>query len=308
MSSTSPTTTRYIGRFAPSPSGPLHMGSLVCALASYLDARAQNGKWLLRIEDIDPPREQVGADQLIIETLRTHGLQWDDEIVFQSQRSERYTAALNYLEQNGLSYPCTCTRKRVAALGGIYDRHCLKNTIKKDTPSAIRLNLSAGCQTLGQSEEIYFEDRVQGVSVGRLNDDFIIRRKDGLFAYQLAVVVDDIAEGITDVVRGYDLFDMTANQMLFTRLLGGHDLRYAHIPVVTGEDGCKLSKQSHASPVDNSEPANNLITALWYLQHPIPPELSCASIEEILMWAVSAWEIEKLHKIKSVTLADPDLA
>lgn len=294
--------TPYIGRFAPSPSGPLHMGSLVCALASFLDAKARRGKWLVRIEDIDPPRQRPGADKIILDTLLAHGLTWDSEIRYQSQHTDRYNAVLSHLAQNGLSYRCTCTRKRVAALGGVYDQHCLGHHIPHEKPHAIRLNVAAAHQKLHIKNKIVFEDGIQLASKNHPLDDIIIRRKDGLFAYQLAVVVDDIAQGITDIVRGFDLFDMTASQILLTRLLGAEPPRYAHIPLLIGEDGCKLSKQSHAPAIDNRCARDNVIAALRYLQHPPPRALDTSPMEHILAWAIDAWTMTQLSMMKSVTL------
>ena len=294
----------YIGRFAPSPSGPLHMGSLLCALASYCDARQQQGQWLVRIEDIDPPREEAGASERILTTLQAHGLTWDGKVRRQSQRSEAYHAALANIHSQGLSYRCTCSRKRIHANAGIYDGHCRTLTPAASKPAAIRLNLDKAAKLKGIAPCITIHDDIQ---VARTDDvraqgDVIIHRKDGLFAYHLAVVVDDIDQGISHCVRGADLYFCCASQQFLTQLLGGTPLRYAHIPVLSSEPGKKLSKQHHAAPIDDTLANKNLYQALRYLQQSPPSELSDASVSEILSWAITHWNRERLHGIEEVLL------
>lgn len=287
----------YIGRFAPSPSGPLHMGSLVCALASYLDAKANNGKWLLRIEDIDPPREQAGATQTIIRTLKSHGLDWDDEVIYQSQRSEHYLRALSKLRALGLTYYCTCTRKRLSTLGMTYDGHCRGVTTAPQTPASIRLNIDrAGVK------EVFVQDAIQESYCEQFEGegDFVIHRKDGLFAYQLAVVVDDIAQGITHIVRGNDLYDCTAKQVLLTKLLQGQKIDYAHIPVIVNMEGSKLSKQNHAKAVDDRDAPKNLFYALKLLQQAPPLALLEKSPSAIIEWGVAHWDMKPLMSITEI--------
>jgi len=259
----------YIGRFAPSPTGPLHFGSLVCALASYLDAKHHGGKWLLRIEDIDPPREQPGAADAIKRTLEAHGLYWDGEVRYQSQRSDAYWECLSELKKLDLIYPCNCTRARLASLNGPYDGHCRRHPPTAGEPCALRLKVNDLPERFHRIDnKIKFRDRIcgeQSEDIEKISGDFVIHRKDGFFAYQLAVVVDDIDQGITDVVRGDDLLDTTARQIFLYRILGKTPPSYAHIPVIKDEQGNKLSKQNHAPAVDDSEPLSNLNAALGVL-------------------------------------------
>ncbi|MEX2326681.1 MAG: tRNA glutamyl-Q(34) synthetase GluQRS, partial [Pseudomonadales bacterium] len=236
----------YAGRFAPSPTGPLHFGSLVAALASFLDARRANGRWLLRIEDLDPPRESATAASEIIKQLKAFGLLWDDEILYQSTRLEAYQSALDTLIEKKLVYPCTCPRR---SYKGLYPGRCRARKFN-DTKDEFAIRLKVN----GTGIEI--EDRLIGKCSwlpGKSFSDFIIKRKDGLFAYQLAVVVDDAYQGITDIVRGSDLLDSTPNQIYLGQILAYPDIRYCHIPVILGEDGTKLSKQTGAEPVDGRD-------------------------------------------------------
>lgn len=256
----------YVGRFAPSPTGPLHFGSLVCALASYLDAKCHGGKWLLRIEDIDPPREQPGAADSIKRTLEAHGLFWDGEVRYQSQRSGAYWDCLNHLKKLDLLYPCNCTRARLTPMQGRYDGHCRYSHPSADEPCALRLKVTDLPHTFSQLEnKITFTDRICGEQyedINQVSGDFVIHRKDGLFAYQLAVVVDDIDQGITDVVRGDDLLDTTARQIFLYHILGKTPPTYAHIPVIKDKNGNKLSKQNHAPAVDINSAHLNIYNAL----------------------------------------------
>mgnify|MGYP003675079517 CR=1 FL=1 len=284
--------TGYIGRFAPSPSGPLHLGSLLTAVASYLDARANNGQWLLRIEDIDPPREQADAANLIINSLIAHGLQWDGAILWQSQQSTQYDTALNILLRNGSAYYCSCSRAQLAEYGGIHPPACIKPYIAGD--AAIRLKL--------QNPSITFLDRAQGqqhyltTQVG----DPVLKRRDGLYAYQLAVVVDDAAEHMTDIVRGVDLLDATAWQLHLQQALLLPAIRYLHLPVIVGDDGHKLSKQSFAPAIDDRLAKQNIQTVLRYLQQtPPPPELDVA---QILQWGAAHWCVESIPKTTALKL------
>lgn len=288
-----PSTPRpYIGRFAPSPTGPLHFGSLVCALASYLDAKHHGGKWLLRIEDIDPPREQPGAADSIKRTLEAHGLLWDGEVRYQSQRSEAYWDCLNELKKLDLIYPCNCTRARLANLNGPYDGHCRRHPPAAGEACALRLKVSDLPETFRSiSNKIEFRDRVcgdQSEDMEKISGDFVIHRRDGLFAYQLAVVVDDIDQSITDVVRGDDLLDTTARQIFLYRILGKLPPSYAHIPVIKDAHGNKLSKQNRAPAVADAQPQKNLkaaLSALGLLQGDI------RSIPVLLADAVRAWRL-----------------
>jgi len=256
----------YVGRFAPSPTGPLHFGSLVAALASYQEARAAKGKWLLRMEDLDKPREQPGAADDILRALDRLGLHWDGPVLYQSARLERYRAVVEDLLQRGFVYPCACTRKELEdsalAIDGarIYPGTCRHGLPVGRPARALRLRT--------HDAPIGFADRVQGwieQRVEREVGDFVVRRADGVIAYQLAVVVDDLDQGATDVVRGADLLDSTARQIHLQRLLGAPTPGYAHLPVAVNAAGEKLSKQTGARALDLSDPARELARARRFL-------------------------------------------
>ncbi|MEX1670288.1 tRNA glutamyl-Q(34) synthetase GluQRS [Zhongshania guokunii] len=277
--------TPYIGRFAPSPSGPLHIGSLVTALASYLDARANRGQWLLRMEDIDPPREQAGATQIILNSLINHGLLWDGDVFWQSQRSAAYDQQLDQLLTNDLAYWCDCSRRQLGPAKGLHTGSCRHPG--EPEQSAIRLRIG--------DRPVEFNDRLQGKQIRHGADigDPILKRKDGLYAYQLAVVVDDAAQGITDIVRGVDLLDASAWQIHLQNAIGLPPVRYGHIPVIVGEDGHKLSKQSFAPALDDSSAYNNLCLALRYLQQtPAPDHID--TIPALLNWATEHWRLQNI--------------
>ena len=284
----------YIGRFAPSPSGPLHFGSLVAALGSYLDARAQGGQWYVRIEDIDPPREQPGAADEILRTLDALGLHWDGEVMWQSQRSEAYEAALDALRDE-LFY-CTCTRADLRPFAGVYPGTCRARTqMPLDTPSAIRLRTPDSALT--------FLDRrlgEQSLTPTDTGGDPILRRKDGLWAYQLAVVVDDGAQGITDVVRGNDLLNTTAGQVYLQTRLGLPTPRYLHLPVVVDAEGRKLSKQNHAPAIDVTQQRPLLRAALQALGLNAP-DLDASAL---LKWGVANW-LDNITQLRSGDVPQP---
>ena len=245
----------YRGRFAPSPTGPLHAGSMLAALGSWLLARQAGGEWQLRIEDLDPPREMAGAAQQQLQTLGAFGLRHDGAVAWQSRRGHLYRAALNRLLARGHAFECHCTRSELAAAGGIH-RHCVATAPRPDP--AIRLRVPDDC-------DIQFDDAVHGHVAQRVDrdaGDFVLLRADGLWAYQLAVVVDDGDQGITDVVRGADLLDSTPRQILLQHLLGLPTPRYAHLPLLLGDDGSKLSKSDAALPVDATDPVATL-QQLW---------------------------------------------
>lgn len=274
---------RYIGRFAPSPSGDLHFGSLIAALGSYLQARAQQGTWRVRIEDIDPPREVPGAASRILQQLEHYGLHWDGEVLWQSQRHEAYRAVLAQLHQQGQSYFCTCTRSRIQQAGGLYDGHC-RTRQHGPQNAAVRLHVS---QPVGQ-----FSDRLRGTvqADARLAaEDFIIHRRDGLFAYNLAVVVDDHFQGITEVVRGADLIEPTVRQITLYQQLGWPVPAHLHLPLVLNHDGNKLSKQNHAPPLPPGDPRPALVQALAFLGQPLAAGWQDLTLQGLLQQAIADW-------------------
>ena len=275
----------YIGRFAPTPSGPLHFGSIVAALASYLDARHNGGKWLLRMEDIDRPRVWTGADRQIIDTLEILGLEWDGAIVYQSERLDQYQQALAKLAHDDLLYRCYCPRKTTK--GKPYPGTCRTSTGLDDKPHSTRVKTP--------ERSITFDDVIQGRLAGRLNEltgDFILRRSDGLIAYNLAVVIDDAAQGISHIVRGADLLDTTFNQVYLQSVLNLPTPSYAHHPLAVDSYGKKISKQDGASDVlSGVSPEAVLLRALRFLGQEPDPALADADKREILDWAVGHWKI-----------------
>ena len=280
------------GRFAPSPTGPLHIGSLVAALGSYLDARSRGQQWLVRMEDLDPPREQPGAADSILEDLERCELLSDGPVLYQSRRAEAYETALQSLERRGLTFECSCSRRDIAAAGsnGIYPGTCHSGPRHPGAPLALRVRVD--------DVSVTFEDGFQGTveqALARDVGDFVLKRRDGLIAYQLAVVVDDAAQGITDVVRGTDLLDSTPRQILLQRLLSLPTPRYRHLPVVTSPGGVKLSKQTGARPVGAEPPAAALVRALAYLGQGPPVSLARATPREVLSWGLENWDPTPLH-------------
>lgn len=288
----------YVGRFAPSPTGPLHAGSLVAATASYLDARAHRGRWLLRIEDLDPPREARGASAAIIATLARLGFAHDGEVVHQSARDAAYRAAFERLAATGLVYPCACTRREVAdsVLRGSRER---ARTAELIYPGSCRNGMPVGREARAwrvrvDARPITWRDRRTGEMVERLDEtvgDFVLRRADGLWAYQLAVVVDDAWQGVTDVVRGADLGGSTGRQVYLQRLLGLPTPRYLHVPVLLDARGEKLSKQTGAAPVDAGDGVAPLNAALRFLGLGEIAAVDPAGFwpEAIRRWAGSPW-------------------
>ena len=286
----------YRGRFAPSPSGLLHFGSLVTALASYLDAKHHNGTWLVRVEDIDPLRELAGASTEILNTLEAYGLHWDESVLYQSQQSQLYEETLRELANNQLTYHCQCTRAQIKKLGGIYPSTCSTLTLSKENNATRLIN------NVGTFE---FNDIIQGSYTGdkaSAAEDFILVRKDGLFAYQLAVVVDDIFQNITHVVRGCDLLEPTLRQLSFFNTLNVEPPSYSHIPLAVTSEGYKLSKQNKAPAINNKNPQPALIAALHYLGQNPPEELLAESVENILKWAIAHWSISKITKKKEIVI------
>jgi glutamyl-Q tRNA(Asp) synthetase len=286
----------YTGRFAPTPSGYLHFGSLVAALASYLDARAVNGRWLLRMEDLDPPREVPGAQAAILRTLEQYGLEWDGELVYQSQRHDAYREVVQRLFSQGLAYACTCSRKQLEGYDGIYPGLC-RNAGHAQEDAAIRLRVP---------ELSYrFDDRVQGQfqqHLGRESGDFVIQRRDGLYAYQLAVVLDDAWQGVTDIVRGADLLDSTPRHLYLQELLGLAQPRYLHVPLIIQPDGHKLGKSYRSPPLQGHEAGPLLLRALRALGQQPPAELVGAAPRELLAWATAHWHATEIPN----TLTQPE--
>jgi glutamyl-Q tRNA(Asp) synthetase len=297
----------YRGRFAPSPTGPLHFGSLVAAVGSYLDARSQGGEWLLRMEDADTPRNVPGAADTILRTLEAFGFEWDGPVLWQSQRDEAYAATLESLRQTGLAYPCACSRKEIADSamrpavdGGLaYPGTCRAGLPSGRAARAWRLRVTI--------DETAFTDRLQGQQAQRLErdvGDFVLRRADGLFAYQLAVVVDDAWQGVTDIVRGADLLDSTPRQIWLQNCLGYPQPRYAHLPVAANAAGEKLSKQTRAPALNSRHAAAELLRALRFLGQPAPTELAATQPAEVWRWARQHWDFAALPRQRSIILLD----
>ena len=292
----------YRGRFAPSPTGPLHFGSLVAAVGSWVDARAPGGEWLVRMEDLDPPREVPGAADGILRTLEAFGLEADGPVIRQSERGGAYRAALDRLRDRGVLFACGCTRREIAdsglpgSDGGlVYPGTCRNGPPPGRAARALRVRVDDAVIT--------YDDALQGEvrqDLGRDVGDFVLLRADGLFAYQLAVVVDDAAQGITDVVRGADLLDSTPRQVLLQRLLGLPTPRYLHLPVATNAAGEKLSKQTSAPALDPSHPAPALVAALRFLGQPAPRELEYAAARTVLEWAAANWDRARLPRRRAI--------
>ena len=295
-SSSSLTIKEYRGRFAPSPSGLLHFGSLIAALASYLDAKHHNGTWLVRIEDIDPPREQQGANSAILKTLDAFGLHWDEQVFYQSQQTQLYNEVLANLAQQKLTYNCHCTRAQIKTLGGIYQGTC-KTLNLSNTNNAVRL--------INQVAISQFSDLIQGqvnCDKNLAQEDFILKRKDGLFAYQLAVVVDDIEQNITHVIRGCDLLEPTARQLSFFATLKQTPPQYGHVPIAVTTQGFKLSKQNKAPAIDNDHPQPALIAALKFLGQQVKPDMINASVNEIITWASKHWQRDNISSTTKIVI------
>jgi glutamyl-Q tRNA(Asp) synthetase len=290
----------YVGRFAPSPTGPLHFGSLVAALASWLDAKRAGGHWLLRMEDLDRPRVIPGASDQILRQLDTLGLAWDGAVIYQSARLDFYEYSMQKLKAH--TYLCACTRKELEdsalAIDGsrIYPGTCRNGIAPGKAARALRLRTDG--------ETVRFRDRVQGdiaQSVAVEVGDFVLRRADGLYAYQLAVVVDDAAQGITDVVRGADLLDSTARQIGLQRLLGAATPRYLHVPVATNAAGEKLSKQTAAAAIGPQD----LPAALSFLGMDLPAGIAPG---ELLSWAATHWNAKRVPRARALAVTPSSAA
>ncbi len=287
-----------IGRFAPSPTGPLHFGSLIAAVGSYLDCRSRAGQWLVRMEDLDPPREVKGAASNILRTLETFGFEWDGDVMYQGQRNQAYDAALEALLKRQLLYACTCSRRQISSRGkknlyGVVYAGTCRNAANRDP------NQEAALRLLTTNETICFEDQIQGeiaqnllVEIG----DFILKRRDGLYAYHLAVTVDDAEQGVTDIVRGYDLLDSTPRQIYLQGLLGLPTPRYSHMPIAINKQGQKLSKQTHAPKIETRNASILLWQALDFLEQKPDPRLKVEPVSSIWQWGIQNWQLTKIPR------------
>lgn len=283
----------YVGRFAPTTSGPLHLGSLLAAVASYLDARSHDGRWLLRLDDIDEPRASVDAEDIALRTLERHGLKWDGTVRRQSDHRDRYWNAIDELREQDLIFYCTCSRKKLKNTGA-YPGYCRSRLKAPSEPASIRVVVP--------DEQIAFSDRIQGLVDGNLSyneGDFIVMRKESIAAYPLAVVIDDEDAGVTDVVRGADLLDNTLSQLFLIRTLGLPVPRYAHIPVFNQRHGIKLSKRDNAYAIDNRMPLLNLMSALHMLG--MDPIEDYRDVHELLEWAIEGWNIQNVPRKVAIT-------
>lgn len=286
----------YRGRFAPSPSGPLHFGSLIAALASFLDAKSQSGQWLVRIEDIDTPRIVKGASDLILKTLDAYGLHWDEEVCYQSNQLDFYQDHLQPLLNAKQLYACQCTRKQIKALGGTYNNACRDINLPFEN-QAVRIKQNYPVKT--------FNDAVQGdvlVSESFATEDYILKRRDGLFAYQLVVVLDDINQDITHIVRGADLLEPTVRQISLFKQFSKNIPNFAHVPLAVAEPGFKLSKQNYAPSIDISKPQLALYDALRFLGQNPPTDLLHLTVTELIHWAITHWDLTEVPKVNEIQL------
>lgn len=285
----------YRGRFAPSPTGPLHLGSMLTALASYIDARASQGSWLVRIEDLDPPRIQAGAERAILQALEAHHLEPNEPIIRQSDRLDIYKQALQQLIESQEAFYCNCSRTELRARQALhhYDGFCRTHIPHNQANSAIR---ATGSNSPG------FNDLIQGLQASQRVSDFIIYRRDGLIAYQLAVVIDDHLQDISRVVRGMDLLQETPKQQLLQKKLNFSQIEYAHTPLILANDGQKLSKQTFAKAVSVTEDnvRKQLVTLLIILQQKPPKDLIYNEIDDIIEWGIMNWKIDKVPKVLSL--------
>jgi glutamyl-Q tRNA(Asp) synthetase len=291
---------QYIGRFAPSPTGDLHLGSLLAAVGSYLDARHHGGQWLLRIEDLDTPRVVPGSADRILRTLEGFGLHWDGEVIYQSRRIPLYLAALDQLQATGQTFECSCSRRELGSAQDTgYPGTCRAGPTRNGVPTATRFRCA-------ERSVVLFDDRVQGAC--RLEQrelgDFVIRRKDKIIAYQLAVVVDDGAQHVSQVVRGADLLPSTGWQIALQRALGMPLPGYAHLPLVVEQNRGKLGKSRHSVPVEPELASCYLTAVLRLLRQPLPPELEHDTPARQLAWAARNWSVEALQGVRSVTACD----
>ncbi len=283
----------YIGRFAPTPSGPLHMGSLVTAIASYCEAKSHDGKWLLRMEDLDTPRVVEGAADNILTTLEAFGFEWDDEILYQSQRFDAYQEVIQNWIDERLLFACDCSRKSLAGqnlhygpLGIIYPGHCRLKELDMRQGYSLRLNLQ-------QAGAISFNDKLYGnfeLNLSTQVGDIVIKRIDGIYAYHLAVVVDDAYQQVNHIVRGSDLLEVTALHLYLNRLLKLNDARYMHLPLIKNPDGKKLSKQTGARAINVTQAGEQIVSALEFLGQKPDKKLAQETPQDILKVALAHWD------------------
>ncbi len=291
--------TDHIGRFAPSPSGPLHSGSLLAAVASYVDAKAHKGQWLLRIEDVDRHRTVEGSRDSILNCLEHHGLYWDGAIEHQTDNDDRYEAALEQLQQQQQVFFCQCSRAVLKQTSGPYPGTCRSKKTSHYIPATRHQPASHTLRFECNEEAIDFTDRILGKQSFQLAQlgDFILRRRDSLFAYQLAVVIDDAEQSVTSVVRGADLLSSTPWQIALQQALNLPAMDYAHLPLIThANNGQKLSKQTGALAINNSQAANNIYVALTQLGQQLPEQGQRLSVEQLLTWAIDHWQINRIPK------------
>ncbi|MCB1756704.1 MAG: tRNA glutamyl-Q(34) synthetase GluQRS [Gammaproteobacteria bacterium] len=286
----------YIGRFAPSPTGPLHFGSLIAALGSYLQARQAQGRWLLRIEDLDPPREKPGASDDILRSLESFGFEWDGPVIYQSRRSDIYDHYLHRLKRDGLLYACDCSRKKIIADSsdadnGIYPGTCRQRALPPGPGRALRLRVD-------EPADCGFIDRIQGrfqQNVASEVGDFVLKRRDGLYAYQLAVVIDDAEQAVSEVVRGTDLLDNTPRQIYLQRQLGFRPPGYLHLPLALNPAGEKLSKQTFAPSLENSRALQSLFAAWHFLGQESPAaKLKPDDLPSFWAFAIENWNPDRI--------------
>lgn len=299
----------YRGRFAPSPTGPLHFGSLIAAMGSYLQAKHENGEWLVRIDDIDPPREQEGASDSILRTLEDFGFEWDQDVIYQSNRLNRYQEAVDSLIKLQLAYPCSCSRSQIIKKTSqnkgnlIYPGFC-RNGVQRtdiDSDKSEQYSIRLRCN----NETLSFHDLIQGKQSSNLEKDigdFVIKRRDNFFSYQLASGIDDAEQGITEVIRGSDLLKCTFGQRYVQQQLNLSSPHYSHLPVAINRSGQKLSKQNHAAPILAKDAVNLLYKALKFLGQMPPIELINANQEDIWCWAKTHWRLDLVPAISQQSI------
>jgi glutamyl-Q tRNA(Asp) synthetase len=287
----------YVGRFAPSPSGPLHFGSLICALVSFLHARQANGEWLLRIEDVDTTRVKANADQIILSQLISHGMRWDGDVIYQTNRQNEYKKTVDRLHKRQLIYACSCTRHAVKSKGKYYTGTCrdLHLPFKDNALRLINTSHNYGFHDLHLGE-VFVEPMF-------CKEDLSIQRKDGLFTYNLAVVVDDIEQQVTHVVRGADLINTTVQQQQIYQVLHEKSPKHFHLPVICLENGKKLSKQNHAVPIENERAVQNLVDAFAVIGLSNPSLSQKMTAEDLINWALKHWSPNLLAKRREILLS-----